>query len=27
VQLEPWHYHPDTVAASKAIPMHSGAMH
>jgi hypothetical protein len=26
VQLEPWYYDPDTVAASKVIPMHPGAM-
>jgi len=26
VQLEPWYYDPDTVADSKTIPMHRGAM-
>jgi TRAP-type uncharacterized transport system substrate-binding protein len=26
VQLEPWYYDPRTVAVSKVIPMHSGAM-
>lgn len=26
VQLEPWYYDPDTVASSKVIPMHPGAM-
>ena len=26
VQLEPWYYDPQTVAASKVIPMHPGAM-
>ncbi len=26
VQLEPWYYDPQTVAASKAIPMHPGAL-
>jgi uncharacterized protein len=26
VQLEPWYYDPDTVAVSKVIPMHPGAM-
>ncbi len=26
VQLEPWYYDPETVAASKVIPMHPGAM-
>jgi len=26
VQLEPWYCDPDTVAATKAIPMHPGAM-
>ena len=26
VQLEPWYYDPQTVADSKVIPMHPGAM-
>ena len=26
VQLEPWYYDPQTVAVSKVIPMHPGAM-
>jgi uncharacterized protein len=26
VQLEPWYYDPETVAVSKVIPMHPGAM-
>jgi len=26
MQLEPWYYDPDTVAVSKVIPMHPGAM-
>jgi hypothetical protein len=26
VQMEPWYYDPDTVAVSKVIPMHPGAM-
>ncbi len=26
VQLEPWYYDPDTVAVSKVIPLHPGAM-
>ena len=26
VQLEPWYYDPQTVAASKVIPMHPGAI-